>query len=118
MSGSDKTQGLAGQRLLLCVGGGLQFSRDHVRPLLLGATSALKLLALPLLAVLICRCGCRIATCSIWPPSTLTSSVKKPVPLRLVGPHPGLGGQRTLRLGQHGLHRRHDGKVHSSSVPS
>ena len=40
---------------LLCVGGGLQFSRDHVRPLLLGATSALKLLALPLLAVLICR---------------------------------------------------------------
>ena len=35
--------------------GGLQFNRDHVRPLLLGATSALKLLALPLLAVLVCR---------------------------------------------------------------
>ena len=40
---------------LLCVGGGLQFRRDEVRPLLLGATSALKLLALPLLAVLLCR---------------------------------------------------------------
>jgi len=40
---------------LLCVGGGLQFRRDDVRPLRLGATSALKLLALPLLAVLVCR---------------------------------------------------------------
>ena len=40
---------------LLCVGGGLQFRRDDVRPLLLGATSALKLLVLPLLAVLVCR---------------------------------------------------------------
>ncbi|PPJ41174.1 MULTISPECIES: AEC family transporter [unclassified Pseudoxanthomonas] len=40
---------------LLCVGGGLQFQRDHLRPVLLGATSALKLLALPVLAVLVCR---------------------------------------------------------------
>ncbi|CAN4277207.1 AEC family transporter [Pseudoxanthomonas sp. LjRoot125] len=40
---------------LLCVGGGLQFQRDHLRPALLGATSALKLLALPVLAVLVCR---------------------------------------------------------------
>ena len=37
------------------MGGGLQFQRDHLRPVLLGATSALKLLALPLLAVLVCR---------------------------------------------------------------
>nr|WP_255682238.1 AEC family transporter [Luteimonas sp. BDR2-5] len=40
---------------LVCVGGGLDFRWSSARPLALGATSALKLLALPLLAVLTCR---------------------------------------------------------------
>ncbi|TDK32658.1 AEC family transporter [Luteimonas terrae] len=40
---------------LVCVGGGLDFRWSSARPLSLGVTSALKLLALPLLAVGICR---------------------------------------------------------------
>jgi len=40
---------------LVCVGGGLDFSWSSARPLALGITSTLKLLALPLLAVVTCR---------------------------------------------------------------
>ncbi|MFL6587321.1 MAG: AEC family transporter [Luteimonas sp.] len=40
---------------LICVGGGLDFKWSAARPLALGITSTLKLLALPLLAVATCR---------------------------------------------------------------
>lgn len=40
---------------LLCVGGGLQLRRADLRPAPLAAASALKLLALPLLSVMMCR---------------------------------------------------------------
>lgn len=38
------------------------------------------------------------------------------VPLRLERPHPGFGGHRRRGLGQHRLHRRHDGEVHPFHV--
>lgn len=40
---------------LLCVGGGLDFRWRNARPLILATTSALKLLALPMLTVLTCQ---------------------------------------------------------------
>jgi predicted permease len=43
---------------LICVGSGLVFSRQGLRPLALGLTSALKLLAMPVLAAQVCLlCG-------------------------------------------------------------